>query len=380
MYEELLVHDRTQGRLATPQLLRTCRQINDEAKGLLYISSSLTVNAKFFISDDVFLGGSEPAAWQLTSEDRPWCEWKDKSDVEKDELEAEGYVPPPSPQRNPSSSTGSDGTARCYKPCLLTGDLQRRAEPLTLREANKLWPSTLRDIPTLNINITLDLDPVFSTDGTVNDADFSGLNFFPYSLFSHLSTSTKSQRLVITLLNEAGCVDPEIQTYCYPLFKPPLNIALEFNDEVARIDSRVEILQDTFPDAPAIKNNILAYGVSTMERLETFLDENDGWRDYTTPIIYEARNAYAYLNRILETDDWGWVGVEDDLYCSKVVDLANEILANGAKSENSNQAWHAILTPLICDLETVVQDYWWTWGGDHGHFVRREGAGTRSLI
>lgn len=359
MYEELLLHNRTRGRLATPQLLRTCRQINDEAKGLLYVSSSLTIDAKFFISEDVFDGGREHAGWAFSEQDQQWREWYEMSDIDKEELEATGYAPPPSPRRNPLASIG--GTSY-YKPCLLTGDIQRRAEPLTLRQANELWPSTLCDIPTLNLNISLELDPLFATDESMDRSDFSGFNFLLYSLFSHLSSSSKKQKIIITLLNLAGVSDLEITYYGYPLLKMPPNISVVIDDTELSVEYRAGLVKND-KCLSVIKNDILKKGVENLDRLENLTHDDDTSENYPIEVIRQARNARNYLSKILETNNWGWVGDEDDLYYGKVNILVEEVLKQASSSKNGRQAWLARmrLRALVVDLETVVEDYWWTW-------------------
>lgn len=46
VYEEVLTHDFAVGRKATVALLRTCHQIYDEAKGILYTTSTLNIDSK----------------------------------------------------------------------------------------------------------------------------------------------------------------------------------------------------------------------------------------------------------------------------------------------------------------------------------------------
>lgn len=357
VYEALLVDDRGRRR-ATPQLLRTRQQINNEAKGLLYTSSSLTLDATFWVSDNVWAKGGERERRELTDDDSEWISWHGKNDVEKEYLAAQGYSPPSSPRLNPVDPDETKDDPRYYRPCLINGDCTFGpiAAQLSLRAATKFWPRKIYEIPIIKLSVTLALDPVFSTQDTV--PNFLTFNHFIYSLVSSLSASTKPQELVLAITDGGLCSSRDLQDYLYPLGKLPQNIDLDIiTDPPANLEWIEQLRSDK---DPSLKYDLLADCVQLDEHMRSITMPKTS-RGHPYLAESAARSVRGYINRMLGGLDWGSIDEEDERNCFKAVALTEEAIKHVPGQAARKAAWVAKMRVMVAELKGVSREYWWSW-------------------
>lgn len=235
VYEILLCGRGDQNKKVYPAILRTCKQVNEEARGLLYLNSTINIEAHIFAFDDIF---KLPSYMDHIERRQKLRKFYDLSEQERLDLQESGQLVDPFKDLEiddeTSESDAHEGqtpeTAQAEGDCKLCifGDMHYRPHQVRLDRLYENWPSRLEDIPSVRLQIHIRCDPVFGMD--TDPIDTRALNKFLYALVSKLNGGSVKQNVHITFVDEIHVVYDTLAHAFYPLAKLREGIEVEYKD------------------------------------------------------------------------------------------------------------------------------------------------------
>ncbi|KXT00625.1 hypothetical protein AC578_3167 [Pseudocercospora eumusae] len=268
VYEILLCGRGDEGKKVYPAILRSCKQANDEARGLLYVDSTINIEAHIFAFDDVF---KLPSYQKRREERQRLRKYYDLTEQERLDLQESGQLVDPFEDLEiDGEDPGSDAQAEADCKLCIFGDMDYRPHQVRLDRLYERWPSKLEKIPSVRLRIYMRCDPVFGID--TNPIDTTALNKFLYALVSKLNEGSIKQKVHITFVDRLGVDYDALAHAFYPLAKFRDGIEVEYEDMPTAIIDFVNNTKAAKGDALCF--NMVKEILSVSKELDALLNAN----------------------------------------------------------------------------------------------------------
>ncbi|KAF7190785.1 hypothetical protein HII31_07944 [Pseudocercospora fuligena] len=259
VYEILLCARGDEGKKVYPAILRTCKQVNEEARGLLYLDSTINIEAHLFAFDDIF---KLPSYINRLEQRQKLHKFYNMSEQERLDLQECGQLVDPfedleiddGDSESDTLDVQPPETAQAEGDCKLCifGDIHYRPHQVRLDRLYFTWPTRLEDIPSVRLQIHMRCDPVFGMD--TDPIDTTALNKFLYALVSKLNEGSIKQKVHITFVDEIHVTYDTLAHAFYPLAKLRDGIEVEYKDMPTEIIDFVKT-------AKAVKSAVLSFNM-----------------------------------------------------------------------------------------------------------------------